>query len=210
MAVRWMTCVNRLLCLIITPFPLKITYSFIWWHQAAFTIQFFISYWADNFETSFFEHKRFCKKKKYTVQYCHYTVTAKIDWDYVSILVPHALPFVSFRQCVSASQDGKLIVWDTLSTNKVLDELVWLLTKTKMPCGKNNSLNTLNYCLGGGAVNGGAWTTSFAHYRLLNPLHHYHFFRGKRCPHYTEPDRRPWNQKYQIIVDSIAIKKTTK
>lgn len=73
MAVRWMTCVNRLLCLIITPFPLKITYSFIWWHQAAFTIQFFISYWADNFETSFFEHKRFCKKRN--IQYS--TVTTQ-------------------------------------------------------------------------------------------------------------------------------------
>ena len=29
------------------------------------------------------------------------------------------LSFFSTRLCVSASQDGKLIVWDTITTNKV-------------------------------------------------------------------------------------------
>lgn len=36
-------------------------------------------------------------------------------WGFFADFNPHFCP----RLCVSASQDGKLIVWDTITTNKV-------------------------------------------------------------------------------------------
>lgn len=39
--------------------------------------------------------------------------------------------YISLRLCVSASQDGKLIVWDSYTTNKVLKSLVRVLCYIK-------------------------------------------------------------------------------
>ena len=34
------------------------------------------------------------------------------------------------RNLVSASQDGKLIVWDSYSTNKVISDLTWKIVSS--------------------------------------------------------------------------------
>lgn len=56
-------------------------------------------------------------------------------WVFTSfyVCVPHLMPVLLSRLLVSASQDGKLIIWDSYTTNKV-----WLLIICQFKCLKNS------------------------------------------------------------------------